>query len=70
MMAIQFNQPRELNGIPLSDRSRYLMFTPISWMFPGELRRMLATIKEIIPEHQPLLDQTATAARMRQAWKT
>jgi hypothetical protein len=27
-----FNPPKELNGIPLSERSRYLLYWPIEWL--------------------------------------
>lgn len=35
-----FNPPRELNGIPLSDRSRWLLFGPIWMIMPMQRREV------------------------------
>jgi hypothetical protein len=36
-----YNPPAEINGIPLSDRSRWLLYAPVWMLFPNWRRRVL-----------------------------
>lgn len=45
-----FNPPSQINGIPLSDRSRWLMFAPMWMLFPEWRRQVMSQpITYILP---------------------
>jgi len=37
-----YNPPKELNGIPLSERTRWLLFAPTWMLFPHWRKRVLS----------------------------
>lgn len=54
-MMVAFNPPKELNGIPLSERTRWLLFAPTWMFFPHWKRRVLQTHYDYIERESPLL---------------
>lgn len=50
-----FNPPKELNGIPLSERSRWLMFAPTWTFFPKWRRDVMERPYQLFEGDSPLL---------------
>lgn len=45
-----YNPPKEINGIPLSDRTQWLLFAPTWMLFPNWQRQVLSQpITYILP---------------------